>query len=475
MVAGISASEVQASDAALLRLLRILRDRGSITAQEYDELKLAADQDANSNTAAKIPEAGPVVPGAKPVLAGVPPVTTPAGDGTLPQTGRMPEKSATKAAKWYDKLSFRGYTQFRYNAVLDDNGPGLNVPNDRSVSPTESFMIRRARLILSGDVTDHLYVYLQPDFNASPSEGQYSAQLRDVYADVSFDHDKEYRVRLGQSKVPFGFVNMQSSQNRGPLERADALNSAVEGERDIGGFFYWAPAEIRERFKHLVSAGLKGSGDYGVAGLGVYSGQGLNRSDRNGDLHMAARLSYPFQLPDNQILEVGAQAYTGRFVVGTETVNDPSNAAATVRPAARADGIADERVGVSAIWYPQPFGFEAEWIVGRGPQLSSDFRRVESDFLQGGYVQLNYRQESSLGTWFPFVRYQRYDGGRKFATNAPDSIVEELDLGMEWSPWKELEVSVSYTHTFHRTNTRTAPYADALGSDRIGIQVQWNY
>jgi len=336
-------------------------------------------------------------------------------------------------------------------------------------------MIRRARLILSGDVSDHFYLYFQPDFNASPSDGQYSAQLRDVYADVSFDAEKEYRVRLGQSKVPYGFLNMQSSQNRAPLERADALNSAVEGERDIGGFFYWAPVEVRARFKQLVASGLKGSGDYGVAGFGVYSGQGLNRSDRNGDVHMVARLSYPFELSQKQIVELGVQGYTGRFVVDTEAVQDPSNVFRTIKPSARNDGIADERVAVSAIWYPQPFGIEAEWNVGRGPQLSSDFRHIDSDFLQGGYVQFNYRLETSKGTWFPFARWQRYRGGRKFARNAPDSTVEEVDFGVEWSPWKEVEFSIAYTHTFHRTNTRVAPYADAAGSDRIGIQVQWNY
>jgi hypothetical protein len=38
---------------------------------------------------------------------------------------------------------------------------------------------------------------------------------------------KEYRVRIGQSKVPYGFENLQSSQNRLSLDRNDALNSAV--------------------------------------------------------------------------------------------------------------------------------------------------------------------------------------------------------------------------------------------------------
>jgi Phosphate-selective porin O and P len=473
-VAGLSVQALGASNSSLLRLLRVLRDKGSISAEEYEELRVAAEEEAQVQSLPPAASTSKLEPSPS---APAGPSSTVGSKGPAVDSGapKLAEQPVSKAPKWYDRVSFRGYTQFRYHAVLDDEGAGLNVPNDRSVSTTESFMLRRARLILSGDVTDHLYIYLQPDFNASPSDGQYSAQLRDVYADVSFDAAKEYRVRLGQSKVPFGYSNLQSSQNRAALERPDALNSAVEGERDIGAFFYWAPAEIRERFRHLVASGLKGSGDYGVAGIGLYSGQGLNRSDRNGDPHVVARLSYPIELPRKQILELGVQGYTGRFVVDTENVASPSNTAVSVRPSASPSGVADERVGFTAVLYPQPFGFEAEWNFGRGPELSSDFRSISADFLQGGYVQLNYKAETPAGTWFPFVRWQRYEGGRKFARNAPDSRVEEVDVGVEWSLWKEVEVVVSYTHTFHRTNTRTAPYGDAAGSDRIGLQLQWNY
>lgn len=41
--------------------------------------------------------------------------------------------------------------------------------------------------------------------------------------------------------MPYGFENMQSSQNRLSLDRGDAMNSAVVGERDLGVFAYWIP------------------------------------------------------------------------------------------------------------------------------------------------------------------------------------------------------------------------------------------
>jgi hypothetical protein len=46
---------------------------------------------------------------------------------------------------------------------------------------------------------------------------------------LSFD-TKKISFKSRQSKVPFGFENLQSSQNRLTLDRNDALNSAANEE-----------------------------------------------------------------------------------------------------------------------------------------------------------------------------------------------------------------------------------------------------
>lgn len=378
--------------------------------------------------------------------------------------------TAPATSKWYDKLSVRGYAQFRYTTLFgEDNTPSLNVPNDRSVNEPETFVLRRGRVILSGQVHPQLFVYAQMDFSGSVGGSTDSAlQMRDFYGDIGLDKDQEFRIRCGQSKVPFGWVNMQSSQNRGPVERPDALNSAVEGERDVGAFAYWAPKDIRERFRHLVSSGLKGSGDYGVLGLGAYSGQGLNRSDSNGEVHTVARACYPFELEDKQIVELGIAGYIGRFVPTTQAIGSTT-------PSVDPDGVRDERVAVTAVWYPQPFGLECEWNWGTGPELDPNGTRIGTGYLQGGYVQASWLSTGDQGSWYPFLRWHFYDGGRKFGRNAPHERVNEIDLGLEWSPWPAVELTLVYTHTFTRTNTSTAPYLDAEGDDRIGFQVQVNF
>jgi hypothetical protein len=130
---------------------------------------------------------------------------------------------------------------------------------------------------------------------------------------------------------------------------------------------------------------------------------------------------------------------------------------------------------VTFVWYPQPFGLEAEWTWGRGPQLTDDATRIDVESLQGGYVMANWLQRGDSGSWFPFVRWNFYDGARKFARNAPRAEVNEIDVGIEWAPVPEVELVVQYTHTFWRTDTTTAPFGDATDDDRIGFQVQVNF
>ena len=375
------------------------------------------------------------------------------------------EKPAAKP-KWYDTLSFRGYTQFRYNELLDRDLDGYRHHADRSWSDDQSFLIRRARLILSGDVSEHLYLYLQPDFAVTPpgSSQTHFVQLRDAYADYAFDKAKEFRVRVGQSKIPYGFENMQSSQNRLALDRNDAFNSCCRDERDIGAFMYWAPAHIRALFKAINDRGLKGSGDYGVVGVGIYNGQGANRFEANDQVHMVARVSYPWQFANGQIVEMGAQVLHGRFMPTVDNgvvIDGPS------------DGLADSRFGFSAILYPQPFGLQAEWNWGRGPALNADQNRVEVKALNGGYVQAMYRYQSAYGLLFPFVRWQHYEGAMKFERNAPRNSMTETELGVEWQIRPEIELTTMYVMS-DRTNVLVAPY-EQLSGDALRFQLQWNY
>lgn len=358
-----------------------------------------------------------------------------------------------KGKPWYEKLSIRGYTQIRFGRTLyqDPLGADPDLLGDRSINgEAENFFIRRMRLIFFGQISDHLAVYIQPDFANQPVSGSrptYFGQLRDAYADVYLDKEMVHRLRVGLSKVPYGFENMQSSQNRLPLDRTDPINSAVApNERDLGVFYYWTPEDKTKLLADLVAGGLKGSGNYGIFALGVYNGQGGSQIEQNLNLYTVARLTWPFRLGDGQVVEPSIQAYTGRHVVRGADIR-PLGTGDAIEPEGTggSTGILDQRVAGTFVWYPQPFGFQAEWNVGQGPGLNDAQTAVVSRSLHGGYLMAMYKWETpDYGIFTPFARWQYYRGGYRSIANAPYGTHRQLDLGVEWQIRREMELVVEY-------------------------------
>jgi hypothetical protein len=380
-------------------------------------------------------------------------------------------QEAPKKKAWYELISLRGYAQVRYNRLLETN-PNLKCDQcDKSLGEGGGVFLRRGRLIFSGDVSDRLSIYIQPDFASSASSNAlHFFQLRDAYFDVSLDKNKVYRFRVGQSKVPYGFENMQSSSNRLALDRNDALNSAVANERDLGIFFYWTPEEIQERFKMLTDAGLKGTGNYGVFGLGIYNGQTANRPEANNTQHVVTRLSYPLLVGGKQIIEPGIQAYSGKFVMTPDQISSGVSVAERYLK----DGFTDQRMAASLVVYPQPFGFQAEYNVGRGPEFNPVTNAIEVKNLRGGYAQAMYRKEIGSQVIIPFVKVQHYEGGKKHERDAPGYTVYETEIGVEWLVHKSVELTADYS-IGDRTIRNAQNFDNRQFGNRLRLQAQFNF
>lgn len=365
--------------------------------------------------------------------------------------------------KWYDSYKIGGYTQFRYNAGLSGDYKDLSSPGDPGIEKDTNFYIRRARLVFSGDITDHLSIYMQTEFASG------NVKVRDMYGDIFFDKKREFRIRPGLSKVPNSFELLQSSRDRLAFERADPVSSGIRNERDTGVFFYWTPKKIQKRFSYLRNNNLKGSGDYGVLGFGVYDGQGINEHDLNDNVHFAARITYPFEFKNGQFFETGVFGYTGRFV---PTVGTNNGAGISTAPTFNSNGYRDERIGFHAVLYPQPFGFQTEWNWGKSPQLNAERTQIVSADIKGGYVQAMYKIDNAWGIWFPYVKWQTYDGAEKFTTNAPFSKVRETEVGLEWKIRPEIELTVAYSN-MDRTNVKTLK--QVKNANIMRFQLQWMY
>ncbi|MEV5031165.1 porin [Sphingobium sp. LMC3-1-1.1] len=416
---------------------------------------------------------------AAPAPAAVPSPELAAASAQLPAAA-PPSTPAPKSKPWYERLSLRGYTQMRYNAFLsgDDVAPAgvsrLRSVHDGSISDRSGFSLRRARLVLQGDISDRVSLYLQSDFatavnNQAGSERREGfAQLRDAYADVFLDKGKSFRLRFGQSKVPFGWENMQSSSNRLTLDRSDAVNSAVPSERDLGIVGYYTPPSVQKIWDRLAHDGQKLFGNYGAFGIGAFNGQGTNRTEQNRGLMKVAFATWPFELDGlgsafaGQVFEIG----------GSAMMNE-------VQPELRSGTISavaydDDRVGIHAMLYPQPFGIQAEWNWGKGPEYDRVAQSILTRNLNGGYVQMMYRAPTdSLGVLIPYARWQYYRGGWKAGTNAPRLATDELELGIEWQPWKVLEFTLAFART-RRAEADERRTGRARGN-LVRTQVQWNY
>jgi hypothetical protein len=404
-----------------------------------------------------------------------PPASAPAGNlSTAPAEAR----AAPKKKAWYEKLMIRGYTQLRINEVV--SGP-KSAPNgvsrlrsvqDSGINENGNFSLRRVRVVLQGDISDRISLYLQGDMAAAVSNQsgtesrQNFFQMRDAYADVFLDKAKTLKVRFGQSKVPYGWENLQSSSNRVPLDRTDAINAPVPGERDLGVVLYYTPPGIQKIWDELSHDGQKLFGNYGAFAVAAYNGQGVNRTERTGGLMTVAMATVPLRLDgiglEGQVAEFGVSAMRNQF-----------------RPEIRSGSVSsesydDNHVNFHGMIYPKPIGIQAEWTFGTAPQWDRTLGTIRSQRATGGYVMAMYRvPETPVGQIIPFARWQKYRGGWKAATNAPRLESEEYEAGVEWLPLKELEITMSYSRMM-KSEADERRLGIAKG-DVLRAQVQWNY
>ncbi|KQM13119.1 porin [Sphingomonas sp. Leaf24] len=432
--------------------------------RQIDELKAVIAEMKAAQTAAK-----PSVMAAAPATTPAPVAAEPAAPTQVAAAPARPSRE-----KWYDRIRLRGYTQLRLNEIIsgDRTAPDgiarLRSVHDSGIGDDTGFTFRRIRLVLQGDLGDRVSFYLQPDFATAVSNQSVGErregflQLRDAYFDAFLDTDKRFRLRFGQSKVPFGWENMQSSSNRLTLDRSDAINSGVPSERDIGVVAYYTPQQVDDIWERLTKDGQKLFGNYGAFGIGVYNGQGINREEANDAVMAVALATWPFEIGGKQVLEVGASGYTNR-----------------VQPEIRTGGVspvafADDRIGLHAILYPQPFGVQAEWNWGRGPEYDPVLRDITTRSLYGGYVQGTARvRRSPVGPFMPYVRWQTYRGGWKAAVNAPRLETDEIELGIEFQPVPALELTLAYAR-MERAEADERRSGRAEG-DVIRTQLQLNY
>jgi hypothetical protein len=373
----------------------------------------------------------------------------------------------TASPKWYERLRHYGYGMFRYNRLGQPNG-GLRTYHDASVGDERAgaqpgFFYRRIRWVVTGQVSDRVGVFFQPDLASNVSGNTHVLSMRDAWGEYYLDKNKEYRFRVGLQRVPASWDNWQASRQRMAIDRADATNSGAPSERDMGISVQWTPKHAQHRWKHMLDY-MYGAGDWGVVNITVDNGQGNNIPEANDDKRVGIRLAYPFELPGGRLFEAGINAYRQQFRVSRGTPATGTALFSNFDAGHPSGDYLDERLNFFVYYPPQPWGFIAEYVTGRGPKRNAR-GIIEESHLYGGYVQVHYQwRYSDLGLANLYARRQEYYGGIKFQTGAPDGRMRETELGIAWMPDPQWEVTAAYTFTERMNLFTTATAATSTTS-----------
>ena len=390
----------------------------------------------------------------------------------------LTEKQFAASARWFERINVNGYMQFRYTTKSNSK---LDIPLGESTSTNHpgDFFFRRIRMVFQGQMSERIAFFFQAAHEGNGFRLQ-ELELVDARGDYFLTRDKVHRITFGLHRIPNSFDTYRSSSQRQEFDRAEAIQSGAPGERDLGLAYYWSPKIAQQRYAQLATY-HNGPGDYGVFGIMVYNGQGRSQTEANHNKHVGAKLSYPFELPNGRLVETGIMGFMGRYVVqtsGSATVGALTSTTAVSRCqwALKGGGCeTDEYRGTAYIWTPaQPWGFLAEYTIGRGPERD-DQGIIREQELHGGYAQVMYTwRYSDIGMLTPYIRYGYYNGGIKnlAAANADNT---QWNFGLVWEPDTHLRLMTEYSiHdrlNFSQMRTR-APQEEIYGQ-MLRFQIQW--
>lgn len=140
--------------------------------------------------------------------------------------------------------------------------------------PDVGFFVRRLRVVFQGHAVDKsLRYYVQLGFSPRDQESDLIVPVRD--AQLIWTGVRDLNVRFGQMKVPFNRERVISSSALGMVDRSN-VNAELNLDRDVGIM--------------LQSRDLFGLGDVLRYNLGVFGGDGRNRSSPDTGMLYAARL-----------------------------------------------------------------------------------------------------------------------------------------------------------------------------------------
>jgi len=308
-------------------------------------------------------------------------------------------KQVDELAREVARHRISGFAQMRYTL-------------DGSAAPESEFAVRRARLALSGPLSERASYKLELDAPTQERPGESSAHLTQAYAALDLG---KARVLAGQFPLPFGWELFTPDSDLAAPERALGVGRLLPDQRYDRG------------------VGIEGSlGDQWRGWLAVVNGTGSKRGDTNDRKDLALRLAHA-----SGTLEYGVSGYYGK---DTQPATDTTPRADANRHLGNAFVIA--RRG--------PAQLKGEIIAGKAAvpgAIAEGAKDVLAWTVLGGYAPC---PKTNLA-----IRFHRFDPDRDTAGDSTDTTA------LIWMHWLDDAVRLRLAEEFVRP--------DAGGSHSIFI------
>ena len=357
--------------------------------------------------------------------------TIPAGAETLTEVEEVQDtqqKATVEVPAWVNNIKFSGYGMLQYQGV------------DKEGAHTNTFNLRLARFILDGKIGDFDWRAQIQGTNAKGA-GEPTVQLVDLYAE--WRKYPEFKIRAGQFKRAFTFENPTHPITQGWRGYADVINrlsgfgdrvgEKSSGGRDIG---------IQLAGDILPNASGRKLLHYQV---GVYNGEGINRSDKNNQKDIIGGL-WVMPIKGVRIGAFGWHGSHGDMVVGKEIITTSGGELIGTKDII--GNVPLNRYCLSAEYDKDEYTFRAEYIHSQGWGTG----------VIGSNV-INYNLGDKADGWYVFgivpivksklhakARYQTYRISKEWG-----SSVNQLECGLNYYFTKNLEMHLEYSHVNDRT------------------------
>jgi phosphate-selective porin OprO/OprP len=433
---------------AMLELLQVLKEKGDLTQDEFNQLLNAAKTEGE--------EAQSQVRELRSKL-----------ESSVKETPVISTKGKLEIASRDGSYKFRvgGRLQADLTAATGDN----SFPDSGSAGGDVVSEFRRARLYASG-VLDSVWKFkFQYDFTDSSEDG-----IRDAY--LSYSGLKPVELTFGHHKVPFSLEELTSSKYITFIERSQFVNALAPGRRyALTAKSYFDDQLTIAGSVHLGGASEATSDDeLGFTGRLTYSpiheknrmlhiGLGLDRTKSKNNL-LSDFDGEPEIHPGADLLDDNGEAGYDeaiRYVVEASGFYGPYALQAEYSTA----GLKGSNKGHADADY-------TAWYIYGSYYLTGESRRY--NWKEGSFSQTKVKNPVSgggLGAWELGLRYSGGDF-EDGATNTHDEA-EVLTVGLNWYPSNNVRFSANYINVLDANEYATRELAGDLDAGAVAEDAEY--